>query len=142
MPGILVGIDGSGHSQRALEWAIKEASLRNAPVTVLAVHPTARGFFSESTAFAGDSALTDKVREAAQAEIDKLGDAGNVSITVKAVNGIPVEELVNASRDADILVLGSRGAGGFSPLRLGSTSSQVAHYAHCPVLIVPPEDRD
>jgi nucleotide-binding universal stress UspA family protein len=141
MPGILVGIDGSGHSQRALEWAMKEASLRNVPVTVLAVHPTARGFFSENTAFAGDSALTEKVREAAQAEIDKLGDAGNVSVTVKAVNGIPVEELVNASRDADILVLGSRGAGGFSHLRLGSVSSQVAHYAHCPVLIVPPEDR-
>ena len=146
MPGILVGIDGSGHSQRALEWAMKEASLRSTTVTVLAVHPTARGFFSDNSAFPQDKELTDRVRDAAQAEIDKLvsqiGDAGKVSVTVKAVNGIPVEELVNASRDADILVLGSRGAGGFSHLRLGSTSTQVAHHAHCPVLIVPPEDRN
>ena len=105
MPGIVVGVDGSGHSQRALEWAMKEASLRNAPVTVLAVHPTARGFFSDNSSFPQDKTLTDQVREAAQAEIDKLvsqiGDAGKVSVTVKAVNGIPVEELVNASRDAD-----------------------------------------
>jgi nucleotide-binding universal stress UspA family protein len=145
MPGILVGIDGSGHSQRALEWAMKEASLRNVPVTVLAVHPTARGFFSDNTAFAQDQSLTNRVRDAAQAETDKLlsqlGDARPPSVTVKAVNGIPVEELVNASRDADMLVLGSRGAGGFSHLRLGSTSTQVAHHAHCPVLIIPPDDR-
>ena len=79
MPGILVGIDGSGHSQRALEWAMKEASLRNVPVTVLAVHQAVRGFFSETTNFPGDAELTEQVRTAAQAETDKvlsqLGDA-------------------------------------------------------------------
>src|ERR1700728_4274014 len=67
MPGILVGIDGSGHSQRALEWAMKEASLRNAPVTVLAVHPTARGFFSDNSSFPQDKELTDRARDAAPA---------------------------------------------------------------------------
>ena len=63
------------------------------------------------------------------------------SVTVKAVHGFPVEELVNASKDADIVVLGSRGVGGFTRLLLGSTAGQVVQHAHCPVLIVPPEDR-
>jgi len=146
MPGILVGIDGSGHSQRALEWAMKEASLRNVPVTVLAVHQAVRGFFSETTNFPGDAELTEQVRAAAQAETDKvlskLGNARPASVTVTAVNGLPVEEIVNASKNADIVVVGSRGAGGFSRLLLGSTSAQVAEHAHCPVLIVPPENRD
>ena len=62
------------------------------------------------------------------------------SVTVKAVHGFPVEELINAGKDADMIVLGSRGAGGFSWLMMGSVSSQVAQHAHCPVLIVPPQD--
>jgi nucleotide-binding universal stress UspA family protein len=63
------------------------------------------------------------------------------SVTVKAVHGFPVEELVNASKDADIVVLGSRGVGGFTRMLLGSTAGQVVQHAHCPVLIVPPEER-
>jgi nucleotide-binding universal stress UspA family protein len=45
MPGIIVGVDGSGHSQRALEWAMKEAGMRHAPLTVLTVHPAIVGYF-------------------------------------------------------------------------------------------------
>ena len=45
MPGIIVGVDGSGHSQRALEWAMKEAAMRHAPLTVLTVHPAIVGYF-------------------------------------------------------------------------------------------------
>jgi nucleotide-binding universal stress UspA family protein len=63
------------------------------------------------------------------------------SVTVKAVHGFPVEEPIDASKDADMIVLGSRGAGGFTRLMMGSVADQVAHHAHCPVLIVPPEDR-
>jgi nucleotide-binding universal stress UspA family protein len=63
------------------------------------------------------------------------------SVTVKAVHGFPVEELITAGQDADMIVLGSRGAGGFTRLMMGSVADQVAHHAHCPVLIVPPEDR-
>ena len=62
------------------------------------------------------------------------------SVTVKAVHGFPVEELISAGKDADMIVLGSRGAGGFTRLMMGSVSSQVAQHARCPVLIVPPED--
>jgi nucleotide-binding universal stress UspA family protein len=63
------------------------------------------------------------------------------SVTVKAVHGFPVEELVNASKGADIVVLGSRGMGGFSRMLMGSTAGLVVQHAYCPVLIVPPEDR-
>jgi len=58
------------------------------------------------------------------------------------VHSFPVEELINASKEAELIVLGSRGAGGFTRLMLGSTADQVARHAHCPVTIVPPEHRD
>jgi nucleotide-binding universal stress UspA family protein len=61
---------------------------------------------------------------------------------VKAVSGGPVEELIEASRTADLLVLGSRGAGGFARLLMGSIATQVAHHAYCPIVIIPPADRE
>lgn len=145
MPGILVGIDGSGHSQRALEWAVKEAAIRHAPLTVLTVHQAVRGYLSGAAEYPGDAALTQKAREAAQAETDKvlsgLGESRPESVTVRAVHGIPAEELIEASRDADMVVVGERGAGGFERLVMGSVSTQVAHHAHCPVVIIPGENR-
>ena len=145
MPGIIVGVDGSGHSQRALEWAMKEAALRHAPLTVLTVHETIRGWFGGAARFPEDAELTEKAQVAAQAEVDKvlagLGESRPESVTVKAVNGFPVEELINAGHDADMIVLGSRGVGGFAQLMMGSVTSQVAHHATCPVVIVRPEHR-
>ncbi len=141
MPGILVGIDGSVHSQRALEWAAKEAALRHASLTVLTVHQAVRGFWGGTLHYSGDEALTDKAREAAQAETDKilagLGDARPESVTVKAIEGIPAEAILNEGADADMIVLGSRGGGGFARLLLGSVSSNVAEHAKVPVMILP-----
>jgi nucleotide-binding universal stress UspA family protein len=141
MPGILVGIDGSAHSQRALEWAAKEAALRHVPLTVLTVHQAVRGFWGGTLHYSGDESLTEKARAAAQAETDKvlggLGDAGPESVTVKAVEGIPAEAILNEGHDADLIVLGSRGGGGFARLLLGSVSSTVAEHAEVPVTILP-----
>jgi nucleotide-binding universal stress UspA family protein len=141
MPGILVGVDGSAHSQRALEWAAKEAALRHAPLTVLTVHQAVRGFWGGTLHYSGDEALTDKAREAAQAETDKilngLGDARPESVTVKAVEGIPAEAILDEGADADMIVLGSRGGGGFARLLLGSVSANVAEHAKVPVMILP-----
>jgi nucleotide-binding universal stress UspA family protein len=145
MPGIIVGIDGSGHSQRALEWAMKEAAIRQTPLTVITVHEAVVGYYGGISSYPDDPERTEKARVAAQAETDKalveLDGPRPESVTVKAIHGFPVEELIRASSDADIVVLGSRGAGGFARLLVGSVSAQVTAHAHCPVVIVPPEDR-
>ena len=145
MPGIIVGVDGSGHSRRALEWAMKEAGIRHVPLTVLTVHPAIVGYFGGVVTSQQDLELTEQTQAAVKAEADTvlagLDGAHPESVTVKAVHGLPVEELVTASKDADMVVLGSRGVGGFTRMLLGSTAGQVVQHAHCPVLIIPPEDR-
>ncbi len=145
MPGIIVGIDGSGHSQRALEWAMNEAALRHVPLTVITVHEVAVGYSRSAVTYPEDHALADRARSLAQVEADKVlaGLTGPrpESVTVEAISGVPAEELITSSRNADLIVLASRGAGGFARLLVGSTSSEVACHAHCPVVIIPPEDR-
>ena len=145
MPGIIVGIDGSHGSRRALEVAISEAVLRQVPLTVITVHQVVAGYSGHGVAFPGDDALADKARQEAQAEVDSaLANAGDTrpsSVTVRGVSGLPAEAILDAAKDADLIVVGSRGAGGFSRLLMGSVSSQVTHHADVPVLIVPPADR-
>ncbi len=146
MSGILVGVDGSGHSQRALEWAAKEAALRNTSLTVLTVHQTVAGFWGGPLHYQGDNTLVQKAAEAAKAATEQvvasLGDSRPASVRVTAVEGFPAEEIINAGADADIIVLGSRGGGGFARMLLGSVSSQVAEHADVPVLIMPSHKSD
>jgi nucleotide-binding universal stress UspA family protein len=142
MPEISVGVDGSGHSERALEWAVKEAAIRHAPLTVLAVHPVAAGHWTGNpvTYPEADEPETEQTRKAAQEVtqkmIDQVGAPGPASVTVRAVSGLPAKELINASADADLVVVGARGGGGFPKLVLGSVSGQVVHHAACPVVVV------
>jgi nucleotide-binding universal stress UspA family protein len=144
MPGILVGVDGSGHSERALEWAAREAAVRHTSLTVLAVHQAVHGW-TGTLYFPDDEAQVQKVAEAARAETDKvlagLGDDRPESVTVRAVHGYPAEEIINAGADADMIVLGARGAGGFARSLIGSVSGQVAQHATVPVLIIPTGDK-
>ena len=146
MPGIVVGVDGSPNSERALDWAMTEAAVRHAPLTVIAVHPAMKSYFTRTdnpVTLSEDSAAIDKMREAAeemtQKAASRLGDARPASVNVHMVNGFPAKELVDASHDADLVVVGSRGGGGFGRLMLGSVSSQVIHHAACPVVVVPHE---
>jgi nucleotide-binding universal stress UspA family protein len=144
MSGIIVGVDGSGHSQRALERAMKEAAIRHVPLTVLTVHEAIKGYYGHMVTYSDDTDRTEELRTMIQAETDKvlaaLDGPHPDSVTVKAVHGFPVEELINAGKDADMIVLGSRGTGGFTRLMMGSVAGQVVQHAPCPVLIVPPED--
>jgi nucleotide-binding universal stress UspA family protein len=140
MPGIVVGVDGSAHSRKALERAAAEAAVHGAPLTVLVIHQAVRDVYGSVSHYGDDAALTEKAKEAAQAETDQvLAAAGSqpASVTVTAVHGLPVDELVKASEGADMVVLGRRGMGGFARMLMGSVTSQVAQHAQCPVLIVP-----
>src|SRR6185437_11611746 len=133
MPGIVVGVDGSAHSRKALERAVNEAAVHHVPLTVLTVHQAVRDVYGSASHYPDDASLTDKARQAAQAETDEVlaGIAEKPeSVTVKAVHGLPADELVKAAEGADMLVMGSRGAGGFARLVLGSVATQVSHHAN------------
>ena len=142
MPGIVVGVDGSAHAQRSLEWAMNEAVLRQTSLTVLAVHPLAINAWTQTPISSPqDEAAQERARAAAQARSDQaateLGERAP-AVTVRSVSGSPATELIRAGSDADLLVVGARGGGGFARLLLGSVCTQVTHHAPCPVVVVPP----
>jgi nucleotide-binding universal stress UspA family protein len=144
MPGILVGVDGSEHSRRALEWAMREAAARGVPLTVMTVHPPPVRAAAEvlwalpdlpDRSFDPELARTG-VKQFVEKVANDIGQAVP-EVTVTVVTGDPAEELVKASHDADLLVVGSRGSGGFARLLLGSVSSKVMHHAACPATVIP-----
>lgn len=124
---------------------MKEAAVRGVPLTVMTVHQLIKGYFGGMVHYPDDHVLAEKASQLVQAEVDKTldesGEPRPESVTVRALSGSVVEELVNAGKDADMLVVGSRGAGGFARLTVGSVSSLVAQHATCPVVIIPSEDR-
>ena len=142
MPGIVVGFDGSDNALRALQWAMKEAAAHHAPLTVLAVHEVAASHWTgDPILYPEDRTEEETAHQAAEkavaAAAGQLGGPGPASVAVRAVSGIAAQELIKASLDADLVVVGSRGGGGFVTLVMGSTSSQVVHHAHCPVVVMP-----
>ncbi len=134
---IVVGIDDSPHSRRALTRALEEARRRGG--VVRAVHAWTPPAVMGPT-YVGIMPTDQECREAAREVLaDVLADRPrDVPIEQVVTQGPPAAALVAASDDADLLVVGSRGRGGFAGLLLGSTSNQVASHAHCPVMVVPP----
>jgi nucleotide-binding universal stress UspA family protein len=142
MPGIVVGVDGSPNSELALDWAMKQAAAVHAPLTVLTVHEVPKSYWGGIPVIGpADEALLEQLRQAAyemtQKAASRLGDAKPASVTVRAVNGFVVKELVDASQDADLIVIGARGGSGFARVLVGSVSSEVVQHSACPVVIVP-----
>jgi nucleotide-binding universal stress UspA family protein len=145
MPGIIVGVDGSEHSLNALDWALNEANLRKTPLTVITVSPLVTGIYGPGYAPADYYPAEEESRAQAEKATQELvnqavgrrGAPPGVPVTVRALSGSAADELINASEDADLLVVGARGAGGFARLVMGSVSTQVVHHALCPVVVVP-----
>ena len=139
MKTIVVGIDGSPGSMRALEFAIEEARIRGAEVkAVNAWHVPAAAYESGWVPVAVDVSEYEKI---AHATLDQsLEEAGvaktGVSVTPVVRQGQAADVLVAEAHDADLLVVGSRGLGGFRGLLLGSVGQQCADHAACPVVIV------
>ncbi len=137
---IVVGVDGSEDGQRAMTWALEEAQLRGMSVLLLhgvdvglsAADPYGGGYVLEQLQDAGRDVL---------AAAEAVATAAGVPCETRMELGSPPYLLVEASRGAGMLVVGSRGHGGFAGLLLGSVSGAVVHHAHCPVVVIPPPER-
>jgi nucleotide-binding universal stress UspA family protein len=136
---IVVGVDGSKVSAKAIEFAFAQAQLRGAKV--VAVH----AWTSPAAAYDGGLGplLFDEqeVEESSQLLLAEslagaMADHPDVESEVRLMSGQPARALLIAAESADLLVVGSRGRGGFTGLLLGSVSQSVLHHAHCPVAIV------
>jgi len=145
---VVVGVDGSAGSMDALRWAVAEARLRQVRVRALhswiylqplvpllvgypftrdSIEPAAR----DAAAVAQQAAET--ILAKAMAE---LGEVDHVDVEQVIVQGSAAQVLIDAVSEQDLLVVGSRGHGGFAGLLLGSVSQQCAQHASCPVVIV------
>jgi nucleotide-binding universal stress UspA family protein len=136
---ILVGVDGSPGSRKALTWAAAEAADHGADLAVLNVWehtllPPA-GSVSVSERYVPDASQA-TIDELLQVIKEELGEQPAVLVQAQVKQGRPAKVLIDESAGADLLVVGSRGHGGFAGLLLGSVGQHVAAYAKCPVTVV------
>ncbi|MER5207768.1 universal stress protein [Streptomyces sp. NPDC002825] len=136
-PRVVVGVDGSPSSYAALRWAARQARQTGATLTVVGVFdvPGATGWSAPPVDAAFDE---EQARKALSEELGAvLSRSGDIPpLEQHVVRGNPAKVLIEASAGADLLVVGSRGRGGFASLLLGSVSQQCAVHASCPVVIV------
>ncbi|MEU9475480.1 universal stress protein [Streptomyces sp. NPDC048191] len=125
---IVLAVDGSSAGEKAVEFAFDEASLRGAEIR--AVHA-----WLPDHAPAGTGAESAE-RLLAQAVAGRGGKYPDVTVTQEVLSGEFREVLIEASRNAQLMVVGARGRGGFSGMLLGSVSQALLHHAHCPVAVV------
>ena len=140
MAKIVVGVDGSDSSRDALAWALEEARLRGAEVVAVHAWEAAASMLEPGPAPGFDLVGVAPLEEGAQALVDQVVEEvarahPGTTVERRAEAGPPVDVLVDAARDADLLVVGSRGHGSIASLLLGSVSQQLAHRAPCPLLI-------
>jgi nucleotide-binding universal stress UspA family protein len=146
MSSIIVGVDGSKESAAALEWATEEARLRGACLDVVYVyeHTPSWQLYRYPTGMPVSSAeeqeqerrqAAQRAYQLAEGMIGPRPDTPEIR-AVAIEDRRPARALIERSRDAQLLVVGSRGRGGFTGLLLGSVSQQCAAHAHCPVVIV------
>jgi nucleotide-binding universal stress UspA family protein len=136
---IVVGVDGSEGSRRALHWAIDEAKIRGSAIEI--VHTW--NFSPPLDPVGGFVLIPEKdFQESAQLLVDNLLKSvsemtSSISISTHVERGSASQILLNRAKTADLLVVGRRGHGGFIELIIGSTAAQVSHHAQCPVVIIP-----
>ena len=152
VPAGVVGVDGSAGAQEALRWALAEGRLRNSPVRVVHVWTfgyigstverfpywdgSANPYTSVGVDLSDLHSAAEKLLE--QSLVAVGGETEGVEIERVVVQGAAAAILVSAVTPGDLLVVGSRGHGGFVGLLLGSVSQQCVHHAPCPVVVVHP----
>jgi nucleotide-binding universal stress UspA family protein len=151
-PAVVVGVDGSAGAKEALRWALAEARLRHWPVR--AVHAWMFGYIGGSVegypywggslgSYTSLGVDLGDLHRAAEDLLDRAlaevnDEADGVEIDRQVVQGAAAEVLVSQATPGDLLVVGSRGHGGFAGLMLGSVSQQCVHHAPCPVVVIHP----
>lgn len=135
---VVVGVDGSPTSRAALRLAADIADRYGASLRAVETWE-----FTPMAALTGVETDLDELQRAAQLRLDRvvreeLGDEGAEAVERVALAEAPVPALLREGEEADLLVVGSRGLGGFKGLLVGSVSQQVTTHAPCPVLVVPP----
>ncbi|MEU9079940.1 universal stress protein [Kitasatospora sp. NPDC004745] len=144
---VVVGTDGSEPAHRAVLFALREAQLRGVGVRAVCAYGgghsepggravTGWGSGGEPAPHVQDAVARD-VTDSVERLRQQVGEP-YVEIEVRCERGRPAQVLLDESRDAGLLVVGSRGAGLWGRLSLGSTSTEIVHHAHIPVVVVPP----
>jgi nucleotide-binding universal stress UspA family protein len=139
-PGIVVGVDGSPGSKVAVQWAARDAKLRNVPLTLVHVIPATAGKWLESSLV---PAWMRGQRERGRQVIDEALEIANEScrrgppqIYCEMPSATAVPALVDLSKDAELVVVGCLGTGTLRGRHLGSVSSGLVYHAHCPVAVI------
>jgi nucleotide-binding universal stress UspA family protein len=138
MVRIVVGVDGSEASVRALRWALEEARARHATLDVVhAWHLPPAGGYPYLAGYANLKVFEEDAHRVLAGVLERAGLEGAPGVEPIVVQDAAGRVLVDAAKGADLLVVGSRGRGGFTGLLLGSVSQYVAAHAPCPVAIIP-----
>lgn len=139
---IVVGFDGSKHSRAALDWAMDEARNRRGQLRLITAwdKPQLAWYPAVLETAAGEIVKEESPEQAArtlQAEaLQSASDGGVTAIGQIVETHSPASAILDAAKEADLVIVGSRGHGGFPGLHLGSVSTQVLNHAQCPVLVV------
>jgi nucleotide-binding universal stress UspA family protein len=141
MSRIVVGVDGSQGASNALEWAIAEARLRRASLRIVTawhvpIGAYGTGGFVPAVSPSLRESIGEEAERVAEDAVRRAKDGGLEQVEHLVREGQAAGILTKAAKDADLLVVGSRGHGGFVGLLLGSVSQQCAHHAPCPIVIV------
>ncbi len=142
--GVVVGVDGSPVSKRAVEWAARGAAMRNISLTVVNVDPPS-GLLADLTdpiEYAQwQQDVGGRILSEALKTVEEIGkQIGPIDVNAESAVGLPVPVLTDVSKDALMVVVGRRGHGRGALARLGSVSSGLVHQAQCPVAIIPGEE--
>jgi len=138
-PRVVVGVDGSASSLAALRWAVRQAGLTGGVVeAVVAWEYPSYYWYGWPPPSTGDSADWEaNARQILDEAISKSTSPDDpVEIRTRVVKGNPAGVLINAAHDADLLVVGNRGHGGFTEALLGSVGQHCTQHARCPVVVV------
>jgi len=138
---IVVGIDGSPESRAALEWAVHEAKAKGSEIDAVLAYDSGLAWIDVGSEY--EAVIVEQSAARATDELYRTLEAippdelGEVTVHPVVIAGAAARVLVEQAQDADLLVVGTRGHGGFAGLLLGSVSQRCAERSPCPVVVVP-----